>query len=103
MERGSIADAAPTAAPASTAAPAPTTEAGSAETPDPIARWTAVELADLLRRRELSAIEAIDAILARVERVAPALNPFSVRLDERARAAAAATPTRSWPEARAVR
>lgn len=83
MERGSIADAAPTAE------PAPTGEAGPAETPDPIARLTAVELADLLHRRELSATEALEAILARVERVAPPLNPFSVRLDERARAAAA--------------
>jgi Asp-tRNA(Asn)/Glu-tRNA(Gln) amidotransferase A subunit family amidase len=57
-------------------------------TPDPIARLTAVELAGLLHRRELSAMEALDAVLARAERLVPALNPFSVPLYDRARAAA---------------
>jgi Asp-tRNA(Asn)/Glu-tRNA(Gln) amidotransferase A subunit family amidase len=49
---------------------------------------TAVELAARLRRREVSAVEALEATLGRVEQVAPAINPFSVRLDERARRAA---------------
>jgi amidase len=90
MERGSSADAALAAEPSSATEPGTAAEPGlAAESPDPIARLTAVELAGLLRRRELSAGEALEAILARVERVAPALNPFSVRLDERARSAAA--------------
>jgi len=79
-----------TAADAALAAGLPAAEAVPTGTlPDPVARLTAVELAGLLRRRELSAFEALDAILARVDRVGPALNPFSVRLDERARDAAA--------------
>src|SRR5690348_13283922 len=46
---------------------------------------SAVELAGALRRRELSAVEALEAVLARCDEVGPALNPFSVRLDEHAR------------------
>lgn len=59
-----------------------------AETDDPIARMTAVQLAAALHRRDLSATEALEAILARAERVVPALNPFSVPLYDRARRAA---------------
>ena len=51
---------------------------------------TAVALSAALRRRELSAGEALDAVLERAERLAEPVNPFAVRLDERARRAAAA-------------
>jgi Asp-tRNA(Asn)/Glu-tRNA(Gln) amidotransferase A subunit family amidase len=49
---------------------------------------TALELGALLRRREVSAVEALQAVLARADTVGPTINPFSVRLDERAYAAA---------------
>src|SRR5919201_29317 len=48
----------------------------------------AVDLAARLRRRELSAVEALDAVLRRADEVSGPLNPFSIRLDERARRAA---------------
>src|SRR5919198_1457483 len=51
---------------------------------------SAAELAAALRRRELSAIEALDAVLERADRFAGAINPFAVGLDERARRAAVA-------------
>ena len=51
---------------------------------------SAVELSAALQRRELSATEILDAILDRVEEVAESLNPFTVRLDGRAREAARA-------------
>jgi Asp-tRNA(Asn)/Glu-tRNA(Gln) amidotransferase A subunit family amidase len=47
----------------------------------------AVELAAALRGREFSAVEALTAVLERAEAVAD-LNPFALRLDERALAAA---------------
>src|SRR4051794_41911907 len=50
---------------------------------------SALELGVALARRELSAGEALEAVLARAERIEPALNPFAVRLDDRARRAAA--------------
>src|SRR5689334_17974359 len=49
----------------------------------------AVELAAALRARELSAVEALRAVLARADAVAE-LNPFALRLDERAMGAAVA-------------
>ncbi len=49
---------------------------------------TALELSALLRRREVSAVEALEAVLARADAVGPAVNAFSVRLDDRAREAA---------------
>lgn len=49
---------------------------------------SALELGALLRRREVSAAEALEAVLARAEAVGPAVNPFSVRLDDRGREAA---------------
>ncbi len=61
----------------------------SAHPSDRIPRLSAVELAGRLRRGELSAGDALEAVLARVELLAPAINPFSVRLDDRARRAAA--------------
>ena len=48
---------------------------------------SAVELAAALRRRELSAVEALDDALERADAIPEA---FVVRLDERAREAAAA-------------
>ncbi len=48
------------------------------------------ELAAALRRRELSAAEALRSVLAQADRAELELNPFANRLDERARTAAAA-------------
>ena len=48
----------------------------------------ATELVDHLRRREVSAVELLDAVLARADAMESILNPFSVRLDDRARASA---------------
>jgi Asp-tRNA(Asn)/Glu-tRNA(Gln) amidotransferase A subunit family amidase len=48
----------------------------------------ATDLVAALARRDLSAREALDAVLARADRVEGSLNPFAHRLDERARAAA---------------
>ena len=50
----------------------------------------ALELSAALRRRDLSAVDALEAVLERADRVEGALNPFSVRLDDRARRSAAA-------------
>ena len=47
-------------------------------------------LAAAIRGGELSAVEALESVLDRADAVAPALNPFAVRLDDRARTAAAA-------------
>jgi amidase len=41
--------------------------------------------ARLLREREVSSVELVEVLLARVERLGPALNPFTVVLAERAR------------------
>ena len=51
---------------------------------------SALELGAALRRRELSAVEALDAVLERADRIEGPLNPYAVRLDERARRAAEA-------------
>ncbi len=51
---------------------------------------SAEELAAAIRGGEVSAAEALESVLARADAVAPALNPFAVRLDDRARTAAAA-------------
>ncbi|MDX6549195.1 MAG: amidase [Gaiellales bacterium] len=48
------------------------------------------ELAAALRRRELSAAEALRSVLARADLAERRLNPFATRLDDRARLAAAA-------------
>jgi Asp-tRNA(Asn)/Glu-tRNA(Gln) amidotransferase A subunit family amidase len=48
----------------------------------------AVEMAAAIRRRALSPVEVVDALLARIERVNPALNAFTVVLAEQARASA---------------
>jgi amidase len=49
----------------------------------------ACELADALRRRELSAVELLDACIAAIDRLGPELNAVIWRNDEDARAAAA--------------
>jgi amidase len=46
---------------------------------------TALDLRAALGRRELSASEALEAVLDRADLIEPPLNPFAVRLDERAR------------------
>jgi amidase len=55
-----------------------------------ICQLSAAELASALRRGDLSAAEALDAVLRRADGIAGPVNPFSVRLDERARRAARA-------------
>ena len=52
-------------------------------------RLSAADLAAALARRELSAVEALDAVLERAQRIAGPINPFAVPLHERARQAAA--------------
>ena len=49
---------------------------------------SAVELAGALRRRELSALDALQAMIARCEAVNPAINAIALPLYERARVAA---------------
>ncbi len=51
---------------------------------------SAIELAAALRRRELSALEALEAVLDRADAITDEVNPYALRLDERARAAATA-------------
>jgi amidase len=54
--------------------------------------WTkgALELAEMIARREVSSVEVIDAHLARIDDVNPALNAIVRRLDDDARSAAVA-------------
>ena len=47
-------------------------------------------LRSALGRGEVSAVEVLEAVLERADRVSGPLNPFAVRLDERARRAASA-------------
>jgi Asp-tRNA(Asn)/Glu-tRNA(Gln) amidotransferase A subunit family amidase len=51
---------------------------------------SALELSAALRSRELSAADALETVLDRADRIDGPLNPFAVRLDDRARRAAAA-------------
>jgi Asp-tRNA(Asn)/Glu-tRNA(Gln) amidotransferase A subunit family amidase len=51
---------------------------------------SAAELSAALRRRVLSALDALEAVLERADRIDGPLNPFAVRLDDRARHAARA-------------
>jgi Asp-tRNA(Asn)/Glu-tRNA(Gln) amidotransferase A subunit family amidase len=56
-----------------------------------ICQLPATELSAALRRGDLTARDALDAVLRRADEIAATVNPFSVRLDERAwRAAEAA-------------
>jgi aspartyl-tRNA(Asn)/glutamyl-tRNA(Gln) amidotransferase subunit A len=50
----------------------------------------AFDLADLIRRRRISPVEIVDAVLARLERVNPSLNAFVTSYPERSRSAARA-------------
>jgi Asp-tRNA(Asn)/Glu-tRNA(Gln) amidotransferase A subunit family amidase len=56
--------------------------------PDPLLRLSAVELVRLLRTRQLGAVELLRAVLRRADEITEPVNPFAVRLDERALAAA---------------
>ena len=60
-----------------------------------IALKPAHELAEAIRRRELSSRELLDHYLSRVERLNPPLNAV-VTLDPEARAAPRMPPTRRW-------
>ena len=55
-----------------------------------VCELSAADLAAALRRRELSAVEALEAVLERADLAAERFNPFALRLDKRARTAAAA-------------
>ena len=48
----------------------------------------ATELSTLIRRKELSPVELIDAVLARIEACEPRINAFAALTAERAREAA---------------
>ena len=55
-----------------------------------LAKYDGLGLAELVRRKEISAKELLDAILARADAINPALNAIITRLDDHARAAIAA-------------
>jgi len=55
---------------------------------DPIWRWTATRVAAAIRKRDISAREALDACLARMAEVNPRLNAVTVDLSASARVAA---------------
>ena len=55
---------------------------------DELCDLTAVDLARRLRGREITAVELLDAHLARIERVNPALNAIVTLVADRARTAA---------------
>src|SRR6476620_4915918 len=55
-----------------------------------VCQASAGQLRAALARREVSAVEVIDAVLDRTDRLSGPINPFAVRLDDRARAAASA-------------
>lgn len=44
----------------------------------------ATELLTLLRTRQVSAVELLEAVVRRADAVTAAVNPFAMRLDERA-------------------
>src|SRR3954468_20389975 len=58
--------------------------------PVDICTLSALDLGAALARRELSAADALEAALERADLITPSLNPYAVRLDDRARHAAAA-------------
>ncbi len=55
-----------------------------------ICALSALELGAALRRREFTAVEALEAVLRRADEIAGTVNPFTVRLDEHAHRAAVA-------------
>lgn len=54
-----------------------------------LAVQSATRIAELIRRREVSPVEVIDATFDRLDRLDPAINAFVTVLHERARAQAA--------------
>ncbi|MGA8353931.1 MAG: amidase [Solirubrobacteraceae bacterium] len=60
----------------------------SADASNGLCRLDAVELAKMIRRREVSVVEVVDAHLARVDGRQPEVNAYVTRLDDEARAAA---------------
>src|SRR3954454_24171455 len=52
---------------------------------------SAIELAAALRHRELTPLDALEAVLERADAITDEVNPYALRLDERARAAATAS------------
>ncbi len=52
---------------------------------DVYARSDALGLADLVRRRDVSSAELVEAAIARIERIDPALNAVVIRTFEKAR------------------
>ena len=63
---------------------------------------SAVELARLIRSRELSATELLTAVLARIDEVNPPINAIVTLAAEQAFAAAAGNSTRGPPAARST-
>jgi Asp-tRNA(Asn)/Glu-tRNA(Gln) amidotransferase A subunit family amidase len=59
---------------------------------------SALEIADLVRRKEVKPLEVLDAILARLEAVNPTLNAFCLVTADVARVAAREAGARSWRE-----
>jgi len=55
---------------------------------DPLLRASATELLDLLRTRQVSAVELLRVVLRRADEITEAVNPFALRLDDAALAAA---------------
>jgi aspartyl-tRNA(Asn)/glutamyl-tRNA(Gln) amidotransferase subunit A len=53
-----------------------------------LCRVTGWDLARMIRSRQVSPVEVVDAVLARIERINPRVNAFIARYPERARAAA---------------
>ena len=53
-------------------------------TPSNLFSISAFDLADVIRRRQVSPVEVVDAVLARIERFNPALNAFVITYPERA-------------------
>ncbi|MBX7167720.1 MAG: amidase [Pirellulales bacterium] len=58
-----------------------------------LAWMSAVELAEQIRRKAISPVEVIDAVLAQADRLNPQLNALVTRIDDAARAAAQAAET----------
>lgn len=52
---------------------------------DEICRMEAVELRDRIRRKDLSPVEVVDAVLDRMEKLEPTLHAFSTPTPDRAR------------------
>jgi len=59
---------------------------------DELAQLDATAQADLVRRRDVTPLDLVDAAIARIERVNPTVNAVITFLYDRARAAAARVP-----------